>query len=81
MEIIPEEISITEKGLWYEGEFMSWWPFLLAILILIFLILIIIVVFYKKDKKYKQNIFRELKKREDKMREKIDKIKKSNNQT
>ena len=76
VEIIPEEISITEKGLWYEGKFMSWWPFLLAIFIFIFLILIITIVFYKKDKKYKKKIFWELKRREDEMREKIDEIKK-----
>ena len=75
IEIIPEEISITKKGLWYEGGFMSWQPFLFVILILIILILIILIVFCRRDKKYKQKISWELKEKEEQLRRESEKIK------
>ena len=72
VEIIPEEISITKKGLWYEGEFMLWWPFLLVILILIILILMIIIVFCRRDKKYRQEVSCELREKEEQLRRELE---------
>ncbi len=64
LEIIPDNIKITEKGLWYEGKFSSWWPFLLVALIIMIMIIIIVIICYKKDKKFKAKVAQKLRERE-----------------
>jgi len=67
LEIIPEEITITEKGLWLDKKFSPWWPFLLIIILLIIIIFIIYLFFDRKEKIYRKKIAQELKEKEEKI--------------
>ncbi len=64
IEIAPEKILVTERGVWLEGTFLSWWPILLVFLVLIILILSILVVLWQRERKSKLWFVDKLKERE-----------------
>lgn len=67
LEIIREGTSISEKGVWSEGSFFSWWPFLLAILIIFIIIFIVLVLMWESEKKKRIVIAKKLRENEERI--------------
>lgn len=75
VEIAPEKILVTERGVWLEGTFLSWWPILLLFLILIILILLALIILWRKEKHYKLQLSDELREKEQIIRRNLEKLK------
>lgn len=64
IEIAPEKILVTERGVWLEGTFLSWWPILITFLVLVILILLALMVLWRKEKECKLQLSDELREKE-----------------
>lgn len=75
IEISPERMLVTQRGIWLEGSFLSWWPILLALLILIILIFSALVALYRREKKRETHLANELREKEKIIRNNLEKLK------
>ncbi len=75
IEIAPEKILVTERGVWMEGTFLSWWPILLALLILVILILLALIILWRREKEQEAYFTEELKEKEQIIRRNLEKLK------
>lgn len=75
IEIAPEKIFITKRGVWLHGAFLSWWPILLAVLVLIILVISSLVIFWKKEKERERRLKEELEEKERIIKRNIEKLK------
>ena len=73
IEIAPEKILITERGVWLEGVFLSWWPILLAFLILIISVLSILIILWQRERECKIQLASKLREREQIIRRNLEK--------
>ncbi|MCK4592560.1 hypothetical protein KAT63_03950 [Candidatus Parcubacteria bacterium] len=73
IEIAPEKILITERGVWLEGVFLSWWPILLAFLILIISVLSILIILWQRERECKIQFASKLREREQIIRRNLEK--------
>ncbi len=64
IEITPEKLLVTERGVWLEGVFLSWWPILLTLLLLLILILSALIILWQREKKCKMQLTDKLRKKE-----------------
>ena len=75
IEIAPERILVTERGIWLRGTFLSWWPILLIFLFLIILILLTLVVLWQRERKCKIKLARGLIEKERAIKKNLEKLK------
>ncbi len=74
IEIAPEKILVTERGVWLEGVFLSWWPILIAFLILVILILLALMVLWRKEKECKVCLAEEIREKEQIIKRNLEKL-------
>lgn len=74
IEIIPEKLLVTERGVWLEGVFLSWWPILLALIFLLILILLTIIILWRREKKCKMRLADKLRKKEQLLRKNFESL-------
>ena len=74
IEIAPERILVTERGIWLKGTFLSWWPILLVFLILIILILLTLIFLWRRERKCKVQLTRGLIEKERAIKKNLEKL-------
>jgi len=74
IEISPEKMLVTERGLWLWGSFLSWWPMLFSIFVILSLIFLLLIVMWKKEKKSRKRLNKDLKEKEKLIRRNIEKL-------
>jgi len=74
IEIAPEKILVTERGIWLEGAFLSWWPILIAFLILVILILLALMILWRKEKECEACLAEELREKEQIIKRNLEKL-------
>ncbi len=74
IEIAPEKILVTERGVWLEGTFLSWWPILLMLLLLAILILSALIILWQRERKYKMLFANKLREKEKIIRRNLEKL-------